>query len=155
MSTDVWLGMLAALVAFSYALIKFLTSLHMRRLRDQQARLLNDVKRERQRLQAVEGKLQVQTAQRDSVQQKLDIARRFKEDLFSRLRLDLPSTLTGELQECVNRNPIPEPDGVRTAHDLHLADKVTEALTNLSILVVEFSDDDADGAHTVLAGELG
>ena len=36
---------------------------------------------------------------------------------------------------------------MRTAHDLHLADKVTEALTNLSILVVEFSDDDADGAH--------
>ncbi|MFP6647563.1 MAG: hypothetical protein VCF24_28985 [Candidatus Latescibacterota bacterium] len=78
--------MLAVLVAFSYALIKFLTSLHMRRLRDQQARLLNDVKRERQRLQAVEGKLQVQSAQRGSVQQKLDIARRFKEDLFSRLR---------------------------------------------------------------------
>ncbi len=38
-----WLGMLAVQVAFSYALIKFLTSLHMRRLRDQQARCMLDL----------------------------------------------------------------------------------------------------------------
>ena len=149
-----WLGVLAILVAFSYALIKFLTSLHMRRLRDQQMRLNTDLKRERQRLQAVEGKLQVLGSKHGAVQQKLDIARRFKADLFSRLRLELPSTLMVELRECVDRHPIPEPDGVRTAHELHLADKVTEALRNLSILVVEFRDDEADDAHTVLAGEL-
>ena len=150
-----WLGFLAILVAFGYALIKFLASLHMRRLRDVHARLLHEVKRERQRLQAVEGKLQVQRSQRGAVQQKLANARRFKDDLFGRLRLALPSTLTGELRECVNRHPIPEPEGVRTAHSLRLADKVTAALTSLSILVVEFSAGDAaDGSETVLAGEL-
>jgi hypothetical protein len=126
----------------------------MRRLRDQQMRLLAEVKRERQRLQAVEGNLQVLGSQHGAVRQKLDIARRFKADLFARLRLELPATLMIELRECVDRHPIPEPDGVRTAHELHLADKVTEALTNLSILVVEFSGDEADDAHTVLAGEL-
>ena len=56
---------------------------------------------------------------------------------------------------CLNRHPIPEPEGVRTAQELHLADKVTEALASLSILVVEFSaDEELDAARTVLAGEL-
>ena len=56
---------------------------------------------------------------------------------------------------CLNRHPIPEPEGVRTAQELHLADKMTEALASLSILVVEFSaDEELDAARTVLAGEL-
>lgn len=150
-----WLGLTALLVAFGYAIVKFLTSLHMRRLRDLHFRLLNEVKKERQRVQAVDGKLQIQRAKRGEVQQKLTNARRFKDDLFGRLRLELPSTLMAELRQCVNRHPIPEPDGVRTAHDLRLADKVTAALTQLSLVVVEFSaEDEDDGAVTVLAGEL-
>lgn len=53
----------------------------------------------------------------------------------------------------MNRHPIPDPEGVRTAQELQLADKVTEALTSLSILVVEFSADEELGAtRTVLAG---
>ena len=150
-----WFGVLALLVAFSYAVVKFLTSLHMRRLRDTHIRLLTDVKRERQRLQAVEGKLQIHRSNRGAVQQKLASARRFKEDLFGRLQLELPSTQMTDLRHCVNRHPIPEPEGVRIAHDLHLAEKITAALTQLSILVVEISaDDEAEAAHTVLAGEL-
>lgn len=151
-----WLGLTALLVAFSYAIVKFLTSLHMRRLRDLHFRLLNEVKKERQRLQAVEGKLQVQRAKRGEVQQKLTNARRFKDDLFGRLRLELPSTMMAELRQCVNRHPIPEPDGVRTAHDLRLAEKVTAALTQLTLVVIEFAAEaqDDDGAVTVLAGEL-
>jgi hypothetical protein len=149
-----WLGLSAILIAFGYAIIKFLTSLHLRRLRDLHTRLLHEVKRERQRLQAVEGKLQVQHSQRGAVEQTLANARRFKDDLFSRLRLSLPSGLTAELRQCINRHPIPEPEGVRTAQELHLADKVTEALTSLSILVVEFNTAESDSAHTVLAGDL-
>ncbi|MDA0336846.1 MAG: hypothetical protein O2782_16910 [bacterium] len=150
-----WLGILALLVAFSYAIVKFLTALHMRRMTDVHLRLLNDVKRDRQRLQTIETKLQVLRSQRGAVEQKLANARRFKEDLFGRLRLELPSTQMADLRQCVNRHPIPEPEGVRTAHDLHLADKVTAALTSLSILVVEIGlDGEAEGAHTVLAGEL-
>ncbi|MEE2831614.1 MAG: hypothetical protein VCE12_02840 [Candidatus Latescibacterota bacterium] len=44
--------MLAVLVAFSYALIKFLTSLHMRRLRDQQARCMLDLEEKYKMTQA-------------------------------------------------------------------------------------------------------
>jgi hypothetical protein len=40
-----WLAFGALLVAFSYALIKFLTTFHMRRLHDHHSRLLNNVKR--------------------------------------------------------------------------------------------------------------
>ena len=47
-----WLGMLAVQVAFSYALIKFLTSLHMRRLRDQQARCMLDLEEKYKMTQA-------------------------------------------------------------------------------------------------------
>ena len=38
-----WLGMLAVLVAFRYALMKFLISLHVRSLRDQQAHCMLDL----------------------------------------------------------------------------------------------------------------
>jgi hypothetical protein len=151
-----WLGLSAIIVAFTYALIKFLTSAHMRRLRDQHMHLLQEVKRERKRLQAVEGKLHVQRSQRGSAQQKLANARRFKDDLFSRLRLELPSNLAGELNKCVNRHPIPEPEGVRTAHELRLVDKVTDALSALTLLVVELAPDpdDAPGARVALGGDL-
>lgn len=150
-----WLGLSAVFVAFSYALVKFLTSVHMRRLRDSHQRLHTEVKRDRQRLQAVENKLQVQRSQRGAVQQKLTNARRFKDELHSRLRRELPSSLLNDLAKCVNQHPIPEPEGVRTAHELRLADKVTEALTSLSILVVEIGGTDSDdGDGTVIAGLL-
>lgn len=151
-----WLGILAILVAFGYALTKFLTTLHMRRLRENATRLQGDLKRERQRLQAMEGKRQVERARFGETQQKLGNARRFKEDLFGRLRLELPSTMADDLRKCVNRHPVPEPAGVKTAHELHLADRVNEALSSLSILVVEFGDDaeGGSGARTLLQGEL-
>ena len=39
-----WLGMLAIIVAFGYAIVKFLTTLHMRRLRDQHSRLQQEIR---------------------------------------------------------------------------------------------------------------
>lgn len=150
-----WLGLLAVVVALSYALIKFVTTYHMRRLRDSQVRLVHDLRRERQRLQAIDGKLQVERARCGAVQQNLATARRFKEDLFGRLRLELPSTLLSELRECVDRHPVPEPAGALTAHQLHLADKVTAALGSLSLLLLEFRDTgDGGAARTVLQGDL-
>jgi hypothetical protein len=149
-----WLGMLAIIVAFGYAIVKFLTTLHMRRLRDQHSRLQQEIKRGRQRLQAVEGTLQINQSRRGSVQQKLNSARRFKDDLFNRLQLELPSSHMAELRQCINRHPVPEPEGVRTAHDLHLAEKVTAALTTLTILVVEIRTQESGSAHNLLAGEL-
>ena len=137
-----WLGMLAVLVAFSYAVC----GTSRRDCSMTSSGSASGCKRSR-----ASCRYRVLSAVRCS---RSWTSRADSRRTCSAACVDLPSTLTGELPECVNRNPIPEPDGVRTAHDLHLADKVTEALTNLSILVVEFSDDDADGAHTVLAGEL-
>jgi hypothetical protein len=151
-----WLGIFAILVAFTYALIKFVTTVHMRRLRELRSRLYQDLKRERTRLTSIEGKIQVERSRNGSAKQKLTNARRFKDDLYGRLRLELPSAMNADLRQCVNRHPIPEPAGVKTAHELRLADKVTEALGSLSLLLIEFGDDEDGGgaARTVLEGEV-
>ncbi|MBT3345475.1 MAG: hypothetical protein HN712_06195 [Gemmatimonadetes bacterium] len=139
-----WLGLSAVATALAFALVKFFTTMHMRRLRERQMRLTSDIKRERSRFRALEGKLQVETARRGSVEQKLGTTRRFKDELFSRLRVELPEGMQAELRHCIDRHPIPEPAGVRVAHQLGLAEKINEALGLLSILVIETPNDSAD-----------
>ncbi|MBT4610135.1 MAG: hypothetical protein HOC05_08845, partial [Gemmatimonadetes bacterium] len=78
------------------------------------------------------------------VEKKLATTRRFKDDLFSRLRHELPEAMQAELRSCIDRHPIPEPSGVRVAHELGLTERINQALGQLSILVIELPAEQAD-----------
>lgn len=149
-----WLGLSAVATALAFALVKFFTTMHMRRLRERQMRLVVDIKRERSRSRALEGTLQVETSRRGAVEQKLATTRRFKDDLFSRLRVELAEGMQAELRRCVDRHPIPEPAGVRVAHQLGLAEKISNALGQLSILVLQLPVDGADDVLTSMVETL-
>lgn len=148
-----WLGLSAVVVAMVYALVKFLTAAHMRRLRDDRIRLHYDLKKSQQRLESLEGKLQVEGSNKGSILQKAQTARHFKDEMYARLRIELPDALLPELRKCINRNPVPESRGVRLFHDLKLSDKISAALEAVSIAVFEFADEDP-AAHAVLKGQL-
>ena len=148
-----WLGLSAVIVAVAYALVKFVTSMHLRRLRDERMRLHYDLKRSEQRLDSLGGKLQVERSNKGSILQKTQTARRFKDEMYARLRIELPDALQNELRKCINRNPVPESRGVRLYRDLHLSDKISAALEAVSLTVFEFSGV-AAAAHAVLKGQL-
>lgn len=148
-----WLGLIAVAVAMVYALVKFLTAMHMRRLRDERLRLHYDLKRSQQRQESLEGKLQVERSNKGSILQKTQTARRFKDEMYARLRIELPEALQPDLRKCINRNPVPESRGVRLFRDLRLGDTISSALEAVSIAVFEFAGD-AASAHAVLKGQL-
>ncbi len=135
-----WLGLSAVAAALIFALVKFFTSLHIRRLRERHMRLAHDIKRERDRERALDGKLQVETSRRGAVEKKLATSRRFKEDLYGRLRVELPESMQTEMRSCIDRHPVAEPSGVRVAHQLGLSERISHALDQLSILVIELPD---------------
>lgn len=145
-----WLGLSAVAAALTFALVKFSTALHIRRLRERQKCLVRDIKRERSRENALDGTLYVETARRGAVEKKLTTTRHFKDDLCSRLHLELPEAMQAELRSCIDRHSIPEPSGARVAHELGLSEKINQSLGQLSILVIELPTD----AHEVLKGIL-
>ncbi|MFH1569757.1 MAG: hypothetical protein ABIL09_17305 [Gemmatimonadota bacterium] len=148
-----WLGISAVAVAIVYALVKFVTAVHIRRLRDERVRLHYDLKRALQRLESLEGKLQVDRSSKGLVEQKSQTARRFKDEMYARLRVELPEPLLPELRRCINRNPVPEPRGVRLFHDLKLADRIAAALEAVSVIVFELRDGGAPES-AVIKGQL-
>ena len=148
-----WLGVIAIIVAISFALIKFLTTVHMRRLREQRLRLHNTLTKSNHRFSALEGKREVEKSTNGAVEQKLKTASRFKDDLYQRLLVELPDRLQGDLRACINRNPIPESRGVKLFHQLKLPEKITDALGAVSVAVLELPADD-ESTTTVLKGEL-
>ena len=149
-----WLGLSAVATALIFALVKFFSSLHMRRLRERHMRLAQEIKRERSRKHTLDGKLQVETSRRGAAENKLATARRYKDDLYGRLRVELPETMQAELRSCIDRHPVPEPSGVRVAHQLGLTERITQALGQLSILVIEFPTAGADELLDGLVSQL-
>jgi len=138
-----WLGAIAVIVAVSYAVIKFLSGVHWRRLRERQVRLQSELNKNRQRLLALDGTLHVERGRRGAIDQKLDVGRRFKDELFHRLRLELPGPLVAEARNCINHNPLPQPRGVRMFHELKIADKIAKTLQSMAVGLFEFSIPDA------------
>jgi hypothetical protein len=134
-----WLGVFAVIVAVSFALIKFLTGAHWRRLRERQARLQADLNKNRQRLQSLDGTLHVERGRKGAIEQKLKLGRRFKDELYHRLCLELPGPLVSEAQNCINHNPIPQPRGVRLFHELKIADQIAKTLQSMAVGLFEFS----------------
>ncbi|MEE2657198.1 MAG: hypothetical protein VX733_01760 [Candidatus Latescibacterota bacterium] len=145
-----WLGICAILAAFAFALVKFFTSMHMRQISTDRARLHSEVKKAQERHRTIDKRLRVERSRRSEVEQKLSDAQRFKDDLYERLHLELSSDLQGELRQCMNRNPIPEPTAIKVAHELRLADRVTEALGQLTIMLMEFHEEAQDGSSSTV-----
>ena len=139
-----WLGVFAIIVAVSFALIRFLSGVHWRRLRERQVRLQAELNENRLRLQSLDGTLQVERGRKGAIEQKLALGRRFKDELYQRLRLELPDPLVAEVRNCVNHNPIPQPQGVRLFHELKIADKIAKALQSMAVGLFEFSIPDED-----------
>ena len=137
-----WLGVFAVIVAVSYALIRFGTGVHWRRVRERQVRLQADLNKNRTRLQSLEGTLQVERGRKGAIEQKLKLGRRFKDELYHRLRLELPGPLVGEVRNCINHNPIPQPQGVRLFHELKIADRIAQTLQSMAVGLFEFSIED-------------
>ncbi len=133
-----WLGMFAVIVAVSYALIKFLSAVHMRRLLGKRSQLNLEVQRTRGRVTSLEGKLQVASSRMGAIEQKLNIARRFKQETYDRLLMELPTTQLSELRACINRNPVPEPRGVKIFHELELSERISATLGAMSVAVFQF-----------------
>ena len=106
-----WVGIIAVIVAVSYALIKFLTNVHMRRIVDRRGQLNLEVQKVRGRVSSLDGKIQVARSQLGAIEQKLDVARRFKKEIHDRLRVELPDERLIELRSCISRHPVPEPGG--------------------------------------------
>ena len=140
-----WLGIFAVIVAVSYALIKFATAVHMRSLLGKRSALNLEAQKERGRLTSLEGKLQVARSRMGAIEQKLKVARRFKQETYDRLLLELPTQELSELGACINRNPVPEPRGVKIFHKLELSEKISATLGAMSVAVFQFRPD-AGGA---------
>ena len=145
-----WLGVLAVIVAVTFAVIKFLTGVHWRRLRERRARLQNELNRNRLRVQSLDGTLQVERGRRGAIEQKLTVGRRFKDDLYHRLRLELPDPLVTEVRNCINHNPIPQPRGVRLFHELKIADKIARTLQSMAVGLFEFSVTDGEARRSLM-----
>ena len=145
-----WLGVIAVIIAISFALIKFLTGVHWRRLRENQVRLQGELNKHRQRLQALDGTLQVARGHKGAIEQKLKLGRRFKDELYERLRLELPGPLVSEARNCINHNPIPQPRGVRLFHELKIADKIAKTLQSMAVGLFEFSIADDEARTTMM-----
>ena len=140
-----WLGIFAVIIAVSYALIKFLTNVHMRRLVDKRGQLNLEVQKVRGRVSSLDGKIQVARSHLGAIEQKLDVARRFKKEIHDRLRVELPDERLIELRSCISRNPVPEPGGVRIFNELEIANKISTTLGAMSVAVFH--------AHIPAAGD--
>lgn len=147
------LGFVAVFVALVFALVKFLTTVHMRRLYQQRLRTRTDLNKITQRLSSLEDSLQVERASQASTKRKIVAAIHFKESLHKRLLIELPDRLQHRLSLCIDRNPVPETTGVKLFHELNLAEKIAETLSDLSVAVFQFPTDD-DAANAVLKGEF-
>lgn len=148
-----WLGLSALFAALSFAMAKFLTALHMRRLEDERIRLQYEVKRAHQHVDSLQGKLQVAQANLGSTQNKVERARRFKNDMFSRLLMGLPSHMQTRLHQCISSHPVPEPRGIKVYHQLRISDRISAALGAVSIIVLDLPDD-GDPGQATLVGNL-
>ena len=148
-----WLGLSAMLTALSFALVKFLTALHMRRMEDDRVRLQYELKRGRQLVDSLQGKWQISQANLGSAQSKVETARRFRDDLRRRLTMELPTEMQTQLDQCLSRHPVPEPRGMKIFHQLHISDRIAAALGAVSIIVLDLPDDGGP-AQATLIGEL-
>jgi len=148
-----WLGLSAVFTALSFALVKFLTAVHMRRLEDAQVRLQYDLKRGRQLVESLQGKWQVSQAYLGSAQSKVETARRFRDDLRRRLATELPVDMQTRLSQCLSRHPVPEPRGMKIFHQLHISDRIAVALGAVSIILLDLPDDGGP-AQATLIGDL-
>lgn len=143
-----WLGIFTVIVAVSYALIKFLTNVHMRRLVNKRGQLNLEVQKVRGRVSSLDGKIQVARSHLSAIEQKLDVARRFKKETHDRLRVELPNDRLTELRSCISRNPVPEPGGVRISNELEIVNKISATLGAMSVAVfhahIPAADDESE-----------
>lgn len=147
------LGTLAAASGVIYALVKFLSTMRLRRLRESLSRAQNDLQRAQQRMEALEGRHQVERSKKNRLRQNTLQLRVATEELHDRLLDELPVDLQARLKKCLTLSPESDAAAMRVLRDLKLADRITDALDHLSLLVVEISPAD-EAVQTILAGQL-
>ena len=147
------LGILAGATGIIYALVKFLTTLRLRHLRETRAKTQHDLQKARKRIEVLEGKLQVERSKKNRLRQETIELRAITGDLRDRLRGELPQNLQPGLEKCLVLAPEADPGVSRLLHDLKLADSVAKALDSLSLLVVEFLSED-QSARMALVGQF-
>lgn len=147
------LGFAAVIIALGFVLVKFLATVHMRRLKQQHLRTRADLQKITQRLTSVEGSLQVERATQASNKRKIVAAARFKESMHQRLLVELPDRLQDCLSLCIDHNPVPESTGTRLFDELNLGDMIAESLNDLSVAVFAFPTD-AAAANAIVKGEF-
>ena len=147
------LGILAAASGIVYAVAKFLTALRVRRLREALVRAQNDLQKAQQLLDVLNGKQKVEHSKRKSVSKDVERLRLANEELYTRLRTELPAQYLPSLDDCMRQNAADDQAQLRVLNELKLAEKISEVLNSLSLLVVEFiADDESD--RTVALGQF-
>ena len=147
------LGILAAVSGIAYAVTKFLTTHRIRRLREALARAQHDLQKTQQRFEALEGTRQVERSKKNSLRQDTIKLRVFTEEHYDRLCHELPKEFQPELEKCHSISPEFDPEILRSLHELKLADRITEALDALSLMVIEFLNLD-QAARSISLGEV-
>ena len=135
------------------ALVKFLTAMRLRRLRESYSRAQYEQQRAQQRLEVLEGRHQVERSKKNRLRQNTLQLRVATEELHERLVDELPADLQARLKKCMTLTPESDAAELCVLRDLKLAERISEALDHLSLLVVEISPAD-DGIRTVLVGQL-
>ena len=136
------LGILAGATGIVYALVKFLTTLRLRHLRETRAKAQHDLQKARKRIEVLEGKLQVERSKKNLLRQETIELRAVTGDLRDRLRGELPQDFLPRLEKCLVLAPEADLGVSRLLHDLKLTDRIAKGLDFLSLLVVEFLSED-------------
>jgi hypothetical protein len=144
-----WIGFSAVFIGMAYAIIKFLSVFHVRRLRDELGALRHAAERQHQKLEVLQARLASQQSEQRTRKRKADELHSTTRQLHARLQAVLPQALQPQLARCCQLNPTPHSDELRLLVDLELVDQVAEALEPLTILLVALPE--ADDAQQTLA----
>ena len=143
------LGFTAAFIGMAYALLKFLTIIHLRRMKEDIVVAQHEVKKNHHHLERLHEKLAItqskkRTLQRDNVE-----IHRVAQQLYVRLKTILPKAMHPQLEDCRLQHVPPRNRELKLLFQLDLVDQVARALEPFSLLLLHLPD--ADNTEQTLA----
>ena len=137
-----WLGFTAAFIGIAYALLKFLTMFHLRRLKEDIVVAQHEVQKNHQRLERLHEKLGIMQSKKRTLQRDNVEIHRVAQQLYVRLRTILPKAMHPQLENCRLQHTQPASHELKLLFQLDLVDQVARALESFSLLLLHLPDAD-------------
>ncbi|MEW6755283.1 MAG: hypothetical protein AB1505_30520 [Candidatus Latescibacterota bacterium] len=132
-----WLGFAAAFTGVAYAVLKFLTVLHLRQLHDQVVQVGHETQKVTRRAEGLHEKLEMEESRRRALEREVGEMRRSVQRLADRLQSTLPPLLLPQLAECRALGVEPDTPEGRLLGQLDLAGEVAQAMGSFSLLLLQ------------------